>query len=168
MMGSAETVGRQQPPGGVMPEGLRQNLIQTLQLPKPAVDWLCSLYCVIQAFDDLADGDEVSRERLNALIWDSLVTMPANAFFQANGGALLPVVATQVLKWQGADARERAGHPSEMAFAWRAGFYDVVLMAVNLCHGTEAAHLAAPLVLQMYGERYADYAAEFSKEARDA
>ena len=149
-------------------EALRQNLIQTLQLPKPAVDWLCSLYEVIQTFDDYADGDEVPRERLNALIWDALVAMPSNTFFTANAPALLPVLAVQVLKWQGADARERDGHPSEMAFAWRAGFYDVVLMAVNLCHGTEAAHLAAPLVLQMYGERYADYAAEFSKEARDA
>lgn len=140
---------------------LRENLVQVLQLPKPAVDWLCSLYEVIQTFDDFADGDEVPRERLNALIWDSLVSMPSNSFFTQHGAALLPVVATQVLKWQGADARERAGDPSAMAFAWRAGFYDVVLMAVNCAHGTEAAHRLAPVVLQMYGERYADYMKEF-------
>ena len=147
---------------------LRENLVQTLQLPKPAVDWLCSLYEVIQTFDDYADGDEVPRERLNALIWDALVVMPSNAFFAANAPALLPVLAVQILKWQGADARERAGDPSEMAFAWRAGFYDVVLAVVNVCHGAAAAHHAAPLVLQMYGERFEDYRAEFSKEARDA
>ena len=140
---------------------LRENLVQVLQLPKPAVDWLCSLYEVIQAFDDYADGDEVPRERLNALIWDSLVTMPSNSFFAQHAAVLLPVVATQVLKWQGADARERAGDPSAMAFAWRAGFYDVVLMVVNCAHGTEAAHVAAPAVLQLYGERYADYMKEF-------
>ena len=147
---------------------LRENLVQTLQLPKPAVDWLCSLYEVIQTFDDYADGDEVPRERLNALIWDALVAMPSNAFFAANAPALLPVLAVQVLKWQGADARERAGDPSEMAFAWRAGFYDVVLAVVNVCHGAAVAHHAAPLVLQLYGERFADYATEFTKEARDA
>lgn len=86
---------------------LRENLVQVLQLPKPAVDWLCSLYEVIQTFDDYADGDEVPRERLNALIWDALVAMPSNSFFAANAPALLPVLAVQILKWQGADARER-------------------------------------------------------------
>lgn len=140
---------------------LRENLVKVLQLPKPAVDWLCSLYEVIQTFDDFADGDEVPRERLNALIWDSLITMPSNAFFAQHAAVLLPVLATQVLKWQGADARERAGDPSAMAFVWRAGFYDVVLMTVNCAHGTEAAHAAAPMVLQLYGERYADYMKEF-------
>ena len=158
MIAAAESVGVQQPPGGAM---LRENLVQVLQLPKPAVDWLCSLYEVIQAFDDYADGDQVSRERLNALIWDALVAMPSNSFFSANAPALLPVLAVQVLKWQGADSRERDGHPSEMAFAWRAGFYDVVLMTVNLVHGTAAAHQFAPVVLQLYGERYADYVKEF-------
>ena len=149
-------------------EALRQNLIQTLQLPKPAVDWLCSLYEVIQTFDDYADGDEVPRERLNALIWDALVAMPSNTFFAANAPALLPVLAVQILKWQGADARERDGHPSEMAFAWRAGFYDVVLMAVNCAHGADVAHRAAPVVLQLYGERFDQYRAEFSKGGCDA
>ena len=47
MIAAAETVGLQQPPGGAM---LRENLVQVLQLPKPAVDWLCSLYEVIQIF----------------------------------------------------------------------------------------------------------------------
>lgn len=140
---------------------LRENLVKVLQLPKPAADWLCSLYEVIQAFDDFADGDDVSRERLNALVWDSLVTLPANSFFASNSAALLPVVATQILKWQAADAVERDGRPSEMAFAWRAGFYDVVLMTVNLVHGTAAAHQLAPLVMRLYGERYADYLKEF-------
>jgi hypothetical protein len=158
MIAAAETVGLQQPPGGAM---LRENLVQVLQLPKPAVDWLCSLYEVIQIFDDYADGDEVPRERLNALIWDALVAMPGNSFFVANAPALLPVLAVQILKWQGADAREREGQPSEMAFAWRAGYYDVVLAAVAACHGADVAHHAAPLVLQLYGERYADYMKEF-------
>ena len=158
MMAAAETVGLQQPPGGAM---LRENLVQVLQLPKPAVDWLCSLYEVIQTFDDYADGDDVPRERLNALIWDALVAMPSNSFFVANAPALLPVLAVQILKWQGADAREREGQSSEMAFAWRAGYYDVVLAAVAACHGADAAHHAAPLVLQLYGERYADYMKEF-------
>jgi hypothetical protein len=147
---------------------LRENLVQTLQLPKPAVEWLCSLYEVIQTLDDFADGDEVPRERLNALIWDALVTMPSNSFFAANAPALLPVLATQILKWQGSDARERDGHAGPVPFVWRAGFYDVVLMAVNLCHGASVAHEAAPLVAQMYGERLEEYLAEFAQGVNHA
>ena len=36
------------------------------------------------------------------------------------------------------------------------------------CHGADVAHHAAPLVLQLYGERYADYRAEFVKEVDHA
>lgn len=149
-------------------KALRENLEQVLQLPNAAVDWLCSLYDVIQAFDDLADGDEVSRERLNALIWGALVGLPSNSFFVSNAAALAPVMAVQVLKWQGADSRERDKCPNEVSFVWRAGFYDVVLMVVNLVHGAAVAHRAAPLVLQLYGETYADYRAEFVKDSCNA
>lgn len=139
---------------------LRQNF-ERLQLPPAAIDWLCGLFDIIQTFDDYADGDEVSRDRLNALIWNSLAVQPGNPFFAANSGALLPVVALQILKWQAADTLEREGKPSEMAFAWRAGFYDVVLMVVSLVHGPAVANQLAPQVLSLYGESFEEYRKEF-------
>ena len=160
-MSAAESSGIQQPPSDNLMTALRQNLEQTLQLPPDAVDWLCALFDAIQTFDDYADGATVSRERLDALIWHTLAVLPGNPWFLRHAGALLPVVALQVLKWQGSDAEERGGNPSAMAYAWRAGFYDLVLLAVSLCHGPAAATNAAPIVMRLYGESFEDYRKEF-------
>ena len=94
--------------------------------------------------------------------------MPGNAWFLAHAGALLPAVAQMVLKWQASDTVERAGNADARSFVWRAGYYDVVLMAVLLAHGPDAAQRAAHAVLSLYGERLEDYLAEFKKEAKNA
>jgi hypothetical protein len=74
---------------------------------------------------------------------------------------LLPLISQAILKWQGADAAERAGNPSAMAYAWRAGYYDIVLSVVCICHGAAAAVKAAPFVMQTYGETFDAYMNEF-------
>jgi hypothetical protein len=142
-------------------DSLRANLSQAFALPADCVQWLLDVWACIQTLDDYADGDPVSRERLDALIWSSLVGMPGNAWFLAHAGALLPAVAQMVLKWQASDTVERAGNADARSFVWRAGYYDVVLMAVLLEHGPEAAQRTAHLVLSIYGERFEDYLSEF-------
>ena len=139
---------------------LRANL-EAWQLPPAAIAYILGLWDAIQAFDDFADGDEVERPRLDALIWNTLIGLPHNPFFQAHSGVLLPVTATQILKWQASDAAERAGNADAMSFVWRAGFYDVVLVCIQLVHGTAAAQAAAPDVMRLYGEKFADYLKEF-------
>lgn len=134
---------------------------EELRLPAPAVQWLLSVYDAIQTFDDFADGDPVERPRLNALIWNTMVGLPQNPWFMAHAGTLLPVMAVQFLKWHGSDLAERAGRADEVSFVWRAGYYDLVLLCVQLAHGTQAAMDAAPNVLRLYGEKYADYREEF-------
>ena len=121
-----------------------------------------SLWNAIQVFDDMADGDFPDRENLLATIADTLVNMPANPFFQANAGTLLPLLAVSILKWRAADDAEIGGTPNEMSYAWRAGFYDVVLAVVQIVHGFEVAKDAAQYVMNLYGENYADYAKEFT------
>jgi hypothetical protein len=116
---------------------------------------------VTQVFDDVADGDEVSREELNKCIWNTLVAMPLNPFFAANSTTLLPVVALSILKWQGSDAVERAGQANEMSFAWRAAFYDLCMIAVQACHGVKRATELSGDVLRLYGETFNDYKTEF-------
>jgi hypothetical protein len=149
-------------------EQMRQHLTQGLALPADAVAWLLDLWGCIQTLDDYADGDPVGRPALDALIWRTLVGMPGNAWFLAHAGALLPAVAQMVLKWQASDAVERSGNADARSFVWRAGYYDVVLMAVLLAHGPDAAQRAAHLVLSIYGERLEDYLAEFKQEAKNA
>ena len=142
-----------------MMDWLKENLQRVL--PAPAVDWLLMLYGVIQVFDDVADGDAVDREDLNSVIWNTLVGMNQNSFWIANSHNLAPVVATMILKWQASDHVERAGQADAKSFVWRAGYYDVVLMAVALCHGTQETTKIAHEIMALYGEKFEDYMKEF-------
>lgn len=144
-----------------MTDWLRLNLQRVLALPAPAIDWLLMLFEAIQVFDDVADGDPVEREDLNAVIWNTLVGMNQNAFWIANSQSLAPVVATMILKWQASDQAERDGKADAKSFVWRAGYYDVVLMTVALCHGTQQATEKAQQVMELYGETFEDYMKEF-------
>lgn len=141
---------------------LKENLQRVFALPAPAVEWLLMLWGAIQVFDDVADGDHVEREDLNATIWNTLVGMSQNTFWQANSHTLAPVVASMILKWQASDQAERAGKADARSFVWRAGYYDVVLMVVAVCHGTQRATQAAQQVMELYGETLEDYMKEFS------
>ena len=141
---------------------LRLNLQRVLALPAPAIEWLLMLYGAIQVFDDVADGDAVERDDLNAAIWNTLVGMNQNSFWLVNSQTLAPVVASMILKWQASDQAERAGRADARSFVWRAGFYDVVLMAVALCHGTDHATNVASEVMAIYGEKLEDYLQEFN------
>lgn len=145
-----------------MTDWLRLNLQRVLALPAPAIDWLLMLFGAIQVFDDVADGDPVEREDLNAVIWNTLVGMNQNTFWIANSHSLAPVVATMILKWQASDQAERDGVADAKSFVWRAGYYDVVLMTVALCHGTQQATEKAQQVMGLYGETFEDYLKEFN------
>jgi hypothetical protein len=144
-----------------MTDGLRENLTKVFMLPQPAVEWLVMVYDAIQVFDDVADGDQVAREDLNATIWNTLVGMHQNAFFIANSHHLTPLLATMILKWQASDTAERAGQANAKTFMWRAGYYDLILMVVSLVHGAGFATIHGHHVMALYGETLEDYLKEF-------
>lgn len=141
---------------------LKENLQQVLMLPAPAIEWLLMLWNAIQVFDDVADGDQVERNDLNAAIWNTLVGIHQNQFFIANSHHLVPILATMILKWQASDTAERAGQADARSFVWRAGFYDLILMAVSITHGPGFATKNAHLVMELYGEKFEDYMKEFN------
>jgi hypothetical protein len=160
----AETLAHQQAHPAIgerMREILEMNLKSAFDLPDAAVAWLVGMWDAIQFLDDVADGDTVSRSAQDRAFNQLLVAMPANPFFAANAGALLPVVAVQLLKWQASDMVERAGNADAKSYMWRAGYYDLVLLVIQICHGYEKALLAAPSVMSLYGETLADYLGEF-------
>jgi len=144
-----------------MTDGLRENLIKVFMLPQPAVEWLVMVYDAIQVFDDVADGDQVAREDLNATIWNTLVGMHQNSFFTANSHHLTPLLATMILKWQASDTAERNGQANAKTFMWRAGYYDLILMTVSLVHGAGFATIHGHHVMALYGETFEDYMKEF-------
>jgi len=142
-----------------MRQSLHDNLTD-IGLPVEAVQWLLSLWDVTQVFDDVADGDPVSRPDLYRCIFAALVALPGNPFFLANAGALLPVVTTALHKWIAANDVEAAGQRGPVSFVWRAGYYDVVMVVVHLCLGFDRASLLAVRVMGLYGEKCVDYVME--------
>ena len=119
------------------------------------------VYDAIQVFDDVADGDQVAREDLNATIWNTLGGMHQNAFFIGNSTHLTPLLATMILKWQASDTAERNKQADAKSFMWRAGYYDLILMAVSLVHGAGFATVHGHHVMALYGETLEDYLKEF-------
>jgi hypothetical protein len=144
-----------------MTNGLRENLTKVFMLPTPAVEWLLMVFDAIQVFDDVADGDQVAREDLNATIWNTLVGMHQNSFFIANSTHLTPLLATMILKWQASDMAERNKQADAKSFVWRAGYYDLILMTVSLVHGAGYATKYGHHVMALYGETFEDYMKEF-------
>jgi hypothetical protein len=142
-------------------DDLRNHFSVTLDLPSAAVEWLLDVWRMIQMLDDVADGDPVSRDDLNGVIWASLVTMPANPFFLANAAALQTALAQLVLKWQASDDAERQGQADARSFVWRAGYYDLVLLVVLLTKGHADAMKDAKTVMHLYGETLHEYLKEF-------
>jgi hypothetical protein len=140
-------------------DALEEHFVNALDLPGAAVDWLLDLWRVIQVFDDVHDGDPVAD--VMPALWAGLVSMPGNPFYQANAAALQAAVATAILKWHAANEAEDAGQADERSFVWRAAYYDVVLLAVLLCHGQAEALRLAPTIMLMYGEPFAAYREEF-------
>lgn len=142
-------------------DSLRVIFNQQLELPTAAADWLLMLYEATQLFDDVADKDPIERADLNSVLWNTLVAMPANPFYQAHQTELGALLANFILKWQASDAAEKRKQHNEVSFVWRAGYYDVVLGAVRLCHSPTIAHELAVNVMNLYGETYGDYIKEF-------
>ena len=141
---------------------LSKHLQQGFAITGHAHDWVMALWNAIQVFDDMADGAFPDREDLFACIADTLCNMPNNPFFRAHSETLLPLMAVAIFKWRASDDVERDKAPSEMSFAWRAGFYDIILAVVQIVHGDEVARDAAQNVMKLYGENYADYVKEFT------
>ena len=141
---------------------LQRNFTETLRLPPDAAEWLLDLWHVIQVFDDVADGEAVTREDLHEAIWASLVRLSGNPFFLTHVAALQPALAQAILKWKASDDVEREGVADARSYMWRAGYYDVVLLVVLLSHGHTTAMEMAPSVMALYGESFAAYREEFS------
>lgn len=140
---------------------IKENLEKVFSLTPSSVDFLIMVYDTMQFFDDIADGDPVARNSLDSAMWNTAVGIHQNQFFISNSHHLIPLLATMVLKWQASDKVERDGHADARSFVWRAGYYDLILMAVSITHGAEVAIKNAHLVMGLYGEKFESYMKEF-------
>ncbi len=89
---------------------LRRNFTETLSLSTEASEWLIALWEVIQLFDDIADGGDIDRDDLDAAIWNALIGMPSNGFYQRNAHVQIPLMGIAIFKWKASDTVERDGN----------------------------------------------------------
>lgn len=133
-----------------------------LELPLVVQQWLLDVWDSLQALDDWYDGDDVDAADKQVAIYKILVSMPSNPFYIENYHTLAPVMSTLVLKWCGSNQMEEASEANAVSYVWRAGYYDLVLMVVNIVHGFEATSGVASYVANMYGETLDNYLEEFN------
>lgn len=138
---------------------LKRNFEQ-LGLSGGAIEWLLMLWQAMQMIDDVVDGVAVARDDGIMAGFNMLCAMPGHPFFQRNSSMLLPVMALQYAKWKASDDSERAGERNAMSFVWRAGYYDVVMLCVQIEHGTSEAMNIGQSVMALYGEMFDDYVKE--------
>lgn len=145
-------------------KALEDQLIYTLKLPAQVADYLLSIYKIIQFFDDVADNEthKITRADFDEVLYQTLVGVYRNKFFSDYAQELLPILSNMIFKWQASDRLERRGKVDEVTFVWRSGYFDLVMHAVTIIHGPERAAEYSEFVLNLYGEKYADYAKEFN------
>jgi len=140
---------------------MNEQLLAPLNLPFAAQKWLIDFFAVIQGLDDWRDNDPVEPLQKEKVIYQVMVELPQNHFFQTHSHNLLPLVSILVLKWIGANKLEDNREQLHKAYMWRAAYYDLILEVVRLIHGFDAAANAAEYVVKLYGETYEDYVKEF-------
>ena len=140
---------------------MTEQLLAPLNLPLAAQRWLIDFFWVIQGLDDWRDNDPVEPKQKEKVIYQVMVELPQNYFFQTNSHNLLPLVSILVLKWIGANKLEDNREQLHKAYMWRAAYYDLILEVVRLIHGFDEAAGAAEYVAKLYGETYEDYVKEF-------
>ena len=140
---------------------MNEQLLAPLNLPPTAQRWLLDFFNVIQGLDDWRDNDPIEPKQKEKVIYQVMVELPQNHFFQTYSHNLLPLVSILVLKWIGANKLEDNREQLHKAYMWRAAYYDLILEVVRLIHGFDGAASAAEYVAKLYGETYEDYVKEF-------
>jgi hypothetical protein len=140
---------------------MNTQLLAPLNLPPAAQRWLLDFFNVIQGLDDWRDNDPVEPRQKEKVIYQVMVELPQNPFFQTHSYNLLPLVSILILKWIGANNLEDNREQLHKAYMWRAAYYDLILEVVRLVHGFDDAANAAEYVAKLYGETYEEYVKEF-------
>ena len=132
-----------------------------LQLPDVSQQWLLNVWDALQGLDDWYDNDEVDSQQKQQAIYTILVELPNNPFYAEYRHWLTPLMSSLVLKWCGANQMEEKQEHNAVSYVWRAAYYDLVLMVVNIVHGFDVASKASSYVAKMYGEPLEAYLKEF-------
>lgn len=131
-----------------------------------AVDFLRTAFDVAHFWDDLIDRDKVIGDAdINRAMFQALVLLPRNAFYQANFASLNAVLANAATNWNIATDLERAGGVAgkRTAYVLRASYVDLVTHCALLLGGMDWAH-AVGVELRRLAEPYGEYLTNLEAE----
>lgn len=118
-----------------------------------AESFICTIWDLIQFFDDVEDKDPVQMP-VHEAVTLAMVRLPMNQFYQQWMATLSPAITLAIEKWQMSNEMEAYQCGDARSFMWRAAFYDVL---ANVCI-IEGKPVRAALAL--YGEQFETYLQE--------
>lgn len=129
---------------------------------KNAINLSLDLWDVCQVWDDLIDGDSVSKDDINEAFLKCLLRIPTNPISLAMPE--LPYHIYNVfLRWRDSDLIERSaptGEDLNKSYMLRAGVYDLFILIAAKLYGDEHAKNIGVKVRKYYGEKLEDYKSE--------
>lgn len=128
-------------------------LLNQMNLPQSAVDFLTMLWGVIQFFDDVKDGDPVKE--FDQVLLSCILGLPCNQFYSENKASLAPALHVAIEKWHLANRMEENKQGDARSFMWRAGYWDIVALT---CALTGNPNIMSALAI--YGENFEEYLQE--------
>lgn len=129
-----------------------------------AVRFVLDMSHFVEIFDDLVDQDKpVSQRDMANAVFSALYHIPANPFFYANRGALLPVIFTCTNAWL--DSNELAtGDQTEkaLAFTLKGLGVEILLTCISITRGVEYLRTVSADIRRalMAHQSFADYCKE--------
>lgn len=129
---------------------------------KNAVGYCLELVQISHVWDDLKDGDDPSRDRIDAAFEALLLDVPTNPFFAAHAGALTTMHRSVILQWHTANAFETAREEPQLpkAYMLRAGLFQIFHMVAALKGGMTWARQLGPEIWRAYDETLEDVTQE--------
>jgi hypothetical protein len=134
-----------------------------------ALEFCTAIVNIAAWYDDLIDRDvPVTDEMIHRLMWDALVTLPRNLFYQQNFIVLNPLVINTIHNWRIANELEKSQAGKDdlsIAFVIRSSYADILRM-VALLIGGESYALECGVAIRRYvhDEGFEAYRAEMSPQ----
>jgi hypothetical protein len=128
-----------------------------------AVRFCADAWRVAHLWDDLIDGDLVTKEEVNAGMVSATTSMMSNPFVAAHLGQCCSMLALVNANWQTANEMESGKRDLGKAFILRAQLYNVPVLCAFLLGGQEWANHVSSVSWAAYGEKFADYKREVER-----
>lgn len=116
-------------------------LLEWFNGDKSAVEFYVAVSSICELWDDIVDKDkEITRETLDEVFWNALITLPTNEFFNKHKSFFIPLMIQGINAWQDSVELEK-GSEDDRAYALTLRLLGVQLapMIVLLQRGKEAA-----------------------------